>query len=476
MRGNSLRFRMMILFCVVVGTFLLSTYAIIYSIFARELRAQIDRRLNEAATPMVKDLAQNTSDQDVFRLDVPDEYLALLDASGRPLNMSQNWREHPIDVGRLDFADGKPVFRTVQAAGGQMRMELMPFELLKRPVVFAIAGPTRDVDVVLGNFRQMLIVLFPISLLLMGAVSAWYVGRSLSPITELTEQAARLTRVISEPGHVDMKPPKLVSGSRDELGHLASTFNELFACVIAALQQLRQFVSDASHELRTPLSVLQGETELLLSEPRDAKECQKTLEVIHGELRHLSRIVEGLFTLSMADAGQLRVAKDPLYLNEVLEEVCEIAVPLARSKGISIEQNLRQEIASTGDESFLRELFLVFLENAVKYSPPNTRIKVSLNRVNGSAQVQFEDQGIGISSEHLPHIFDRFYRATGSNAVEARSGGLGLAIAQAIVNAHGGKIECETAPGQGSTFTVILPVAGQPATTSPARSTRLTVQ
>ena len=477
MKGGSLRFRMMILFCVVVGGFLLSTYAIIYSIFARELRHQLDRRLSEAATPMVEDLAQNTSEQDVFRLDLPDEYLELLDASGKPLNMSQNWREHPIDVGTLSFSNGQPVFRTVHGADGQMRMELIPFRLLERPVVFAIAGPTRDVDIVLDNFRKGLAVLFPISLLLMGAVSAWYVGRGLSPITELTEQAARLTQLISEPGQVDLKPPRLVSNSRDELGHLASTFNELFARVIAAFQQLRQFVSNASHELRTPLSVLQGETELLLSERRDPKEYRKALEVIHDELRHLSRIVEGLFTLSMADAGQLRVANDALYINEVLEEACEIAVPLARGKGISIEQNLQSEIASTGDESFLRDLFLIFLENAVKYSPPQTRIRVSLGRVNGSAQIQFEDQGMGISSEHLPHIFERFYRAASTDSVEARSGGgLGLAIAQAIANAHGGKIDCQTTLGQGSVFTVILPLPAHDTSSPISQATRVAAQ
>jgi signal transduction histidine kinase len=176
--------------------------------------------------------------------------------------------------------------------------------------------------------------------------------------------------------------------------------------------------------------------------------------------------VEGLFTLSMADAGQLRIANDELYINEVLEEACEIAVPLGRAKGIRIDQNLDQGIASTGDESFLCDLFLVFLENAVKYSPPNTRIKVSLSRVNGAVLVRFEDQGIGISSEHLPHIFERFYRATGSSSVEARSGGLGLAIAQAIVTAHGGKIECQTALGQGSTFTVTLPLQARPGSAS----------
>jgi signal transduction histidine kinase len=150
----------------------------------------------------------------------------------------------------------------------------------------------------------------------------------------------------------------------------------------------------------------------------------------------------------------------------VLEEACEIAIPLGRSKGIRIEQHLEPEIVSTGDEAFLRDLFLVFLENAVKYSPPNSVIQVSLARTNDAVQVRFEDQGIGISAEHLPHIFERFYRGTESAEVEARSGGLGLAIAQAIAHAHGGRIECQTAPGQGSTFTVFLPAAGAAVSTA----------
>lgn len=466
MKRRSLRFRMMLLFCMVVGAFLVCTYAIIYSIFSRELRLQLDRRLNEVAVPMVEDLAANPPDEDFFALQLPDEYMELMDASGAPLNMSRNWREHPIDVGPLNFADDKPIFRTVQGAHGPLRMELIPFVLVHRNVALAVAGPTGDVDVVLSNFRRMLFVLLPVSLLVMGGISAWYVGRSLSPISELTQHAARLAQMVSDPRHADMQAPRLSTSSEDELGRLATTFNELFARVIGVVQQLRQFVSDASHELRTPLAVLCGETELLLSEHRDPEECRRTLEILHGELRHLSHIVEGLFTLSMADAGQLRIVGAPVYLNEVLEEACEIAVPLGRAKGIRIEQDLEPEIISHGDESFLRELFLVFLENAVKYSPPNTRIKVGLGRRNGSVQVRFEDQGVGIAPEHLPHIFKRFYRARGSSGVDTRSGGLGLAIAQAIVRAHGGTIECQTVPNRGSMFTIILPLP--PGQTRPA--------
>jgi signal transduction histidine kinase len=458
MKTRSLRFRMMMLFCLVVGVLLLGTCAITYSIFARELRFQLDRRLNEAGVPMVEDLAANPPDEDVFRLDLPDEYLELLDASGQPLNMSRNWREHPIDVGSLNFLDGKPIFRTVQVATGPLRVELIPFVLSRHPVVLAIAGPTRDVDIVLGNFRKVLIVLIPLGLVLMGAISAWYVGRSLSPITELTNHAARVAQSIAEPHHTDMRPPRLAATSKDELGLLATTFNDLVARVVGVLHQLRQFVSNASHELRTPLAVLQGETELLLSERRAPEEYHNALAVIQGELRHLSRIVEALFTLSMADVGQLKVSADPVYINEIVEEACEMAVPLSRTKNIRIEQVIEPDVISSGDESLLRDLFLAILENAVKYSPRSTRIRVSLVRVDGKVVARFEDQGVGIAPEHLPHIFERFYRGAGQDGGEARSGGLGLAIAEAIAKAHNGRIEVQTELGRGSVFTVILPL------------------
>jgi signal transduction histidine kinase len=121
-------------------------------------------------------------------------------------------------------------------------------------------------------------------------------------------------------------------------------------------------------------------------------------------------------------------------------------------------RNLNQEIAYSGDESFLHELFLIFLDNAIKYSPDGTQIRVSLAQQDGTIRVGFEDQGIGISSEHLSHIFERFYRAAPSSNGDAHSGGLGLAIAQAIARAQGGSIECRSVLGVGSTFTVTLPV------------------
>jgi len=241
-------------------------------------------------------------------------------------------------------------------------------------------------------------------------------------------------------------------------GQLAATFNDLFAQVESALRQLRQFVTDASHELRTPLSVLRGETELLLTEPRSPADYQRALQIIDGELVKLTRIVEGLFTISMADAGRLRLLREPLYLNEVLEEACALAAPYARQKNITIDGDFKDEAPYQGDETFLRQLFLIFLDNAIKYSAPKTSVHVRLERSNSFVRIEFTDQGVGISQSDLPRIFERFYRASQRVPGESRSGGLGLAIAQAIVHAQGGSIDCRSTPGSGSTFTVTLPL------------------
>src|SRR5215472_4730655 len=461
---RSLRFRMMLLFSVVVGCLLAASYLGFYALLAREVRAQVDRQLLEAAGPVVADLNSDPNDEDVSQFNLPDEYFEILDPSGRILQQSRNLTTHPLSIGVQRLDSSRIAFRTLEDGDrGRLRLALVP--LAPRPGsgvrILAFALSTRDADLVLGRFRHLVLVLLPFSLLVTGLVSTWYVGRSLRPIAELTRHAADTTQRVGSSGPQALWTPLTVSNPPDEVGLLAVTFNRLFVRVDSALRQLRQFVSDASHELRTPLSILQGETELLLAEPRSTEQYQKALGVIDEELKKLSRIVEGLFTLSMADAGQLRLARDPLYLNEVLEEACALISPRARAKKIDIQRGLGQEVAYVGDETFLRQLFLIFLENSVKYSPPRTRVRVDLKTVDSRLRISFEDRGTGISKEHLPRIFERFYRVPNPEAGDAHSGDLGLAIAHAIIRSMGGSIACESTPGQGSTFTLNLPLEPQ---------------
>ena len=456
MIAKTLRIRMMLLFCTVVGVLLAASYLAFFGLLAHEVSAQLNRQLMETARPIIADILSEPNAQDVNRLDIPGEFFELLDPAGQVLQRSVNLSA-PIELRGLNPGNSEATFGIAAIGNGQtIRTALIPFQQGGQPRVLAVAIPTFGTNRVLDSFGRIALLLFPLSLLLTAGISAFYVGRSLAPIADLTQHAALMAkRVTNRNGFWTPLP---VTSPHDELGHLAETFNHLLQGVDSAVRQLRQFVTDASHELRTPLAVLHGETELILSKPRSAEDYRKTLCLFDDEFKKLTRIVEGLFTLSMADAGQLHLGFEPLYINEVLEEACAMADSRARTKNIGIKRKLHEEIASFGDEAFLHQLFLIFLDNAIKYSPNDTQVRVVLERRDATIEVRFEDQGIGISSEHLPLIFERFYRAAPGGNGEAHSGGLGLAIAQAIARAQGGTIRCQSTPGLGSTFTIVLPV------------------
>ena len=457
MKAKTLRFRMMVLFTTVVGVLLAGSYLAFWALLSHEIPTQLNHQLIETARPLLADIVTEPDARDVNRLDIAGEFFEVLDSTGTVLQHSKNLTT-PIDLTGISPAVSHPTFGIATIGNAQsVRVALIPFQPGTQSRVLVVAIPTLGTNRVLDSFGRVALLLFPLSLLLTAGISAFYVGRSLAPITALTHHAALMAkRVTNRQGFWTPLP---VSSPHDELGRLADTFNQLLQGVDSAVRQLRQFVTDASHELRTPLAVLHGETELLLSKPRSAEDYQKTLHVFDDEFKKLTRIVEGLFTLSMADAGQLHLMVEPLYINEVLEEACALVSSRARTKNIAIVRELNAEIAHSGDEAFLHQLFLIFLDNAIKYSPDNTQVRVALEQQDGTIRASFADQGIGISNEHLPFIFERFYRAAPSSG-EAQSGGLGLAIAHAIARAQGGFIECHSVLGVGSTFTVVLPVAG----------------
>jgi two-component system OmpR family sensor kinase len=448
---------MMLLFCTVVSVLLVASYLAFWGLLAHEITSQLNHQLQETGRLLIADVAAEPYAHDIERLDIPGEFFELLDANGHVLQKSRNLPT-PITLLPFDPSASQSTYQVVNIGGDQsVRVAIIPFEQANQKRFLAVAIPTFGTNRVLDTFGRIVLILFPISLLLTAGISMIYVGRSLAPIADLTQHAASMAkRVTQSQGFWEPLP---VTTPHDELGRLAETFNDLFRGVDSAVRQLRQFVTDASHELRTPIAVLHGETELLLSKPRTAEEYQKTLSVFDDELKKLTRMVEGLFTLSMADAGQLHLESEPLYINEVLEEACALVSSRARRKGIAILRQLDQEFPYTGDEAFLHQLFLIFLDNAIKYSPEKSIIHVTLEQAEGTIRVRIQDHGIGISAEHLPFIFERFYRAAPSSAGDSHSGGLGLAIAQAIVRAQGGAIECKSNVGLGSSFTVVLPLS-----------------
>jgi heavy metal sensor kinase len=293
--------------------------------------------------------------------------------------------------------------------------------------------------------------------LLLASVGGYFLARkSLSPIASMDRQTQRITaeRLSSR---LDVKNP------RDELGRFATTINDLLTRLETSFKEQQRFIADASHELRTPLAVLRGETEVALSKSRTIEEYEESLALIKDEAERLSRIVEDLFILARqpVDAPALSM-KEPLSLNKVVKDCARAAQVLAMHKGVRLKTDADSpSIVLNGDDELLKRMMLNLLDNAVKYTPQGGEISVLLARQNGSAQIEVRDTGIGIHEADHERIFDRFYRVDKARSRALGGAGLGLSIARWIVELHGGKIEVDSVPGQGSNFIVELPyVAG----------------
>jgi signal transduction histidine kinase len=226
-----------------------------------------------------------------------------------------------------------------------------------------------------------------------------------------------------------------------------------------SFRQIRQFSSDASHELRTPLTVMKGETELVLRRPRETDDYKVVLESNLEEIDRMTRIVDELLFLSRADMGEVKMECLPVPLDTLIEDLHRQASLLGQEQDIQVVLRAIVPAVVLGDELRLRELFLNLLDNAVKYSRHGGTVDIALTIEQTCTRVSITDHGIGIAQEDQSRIFDRFYRTDEARAHTKKGTGLGLAICAWIVESHHGRIEVQSKVGEGSTFTVILPLA-----------------
>jgi len=249
------------------------------------------------------------------------------------------------------------------------------------------------------------------------------------------------------------------SGAGDELDRLAQTLNKMLGRLNVAFQEVRQFSADASHELQTPLTVLKGEIEVGLRSPRRPEEYQAILRSALEETDRIARLVEGLLLLSRSDAGVLRMDRRPVKLKDLIEEVIQEFQPLAGSHSVKLRIGPMEPAQIQGDPDHLRRLLLNLLDNGIKYTRPGGSVEISLRRDEKFAILQVSDTGMGIAKEDQEKVFRRFYRTAAARAQGEIGSGLGLAIARSIVEAHGGRIQVESAVGKGSHFTIFLPLS-----------------
>ncbi len=244
----------------------------------------------------------------------------------------------------------------------------------------------------------------------------------------------------------------------DEIGRLIHTMNDMIGRLHSSFAQTRQFSSDASHELRTPLTIMRGEIELALRSEKTPLEYRETLSSTLEEIVRLKSIIDNLLTLGKADQGVYEMKLEEVHLDALIRDLFDDSELLAESKHINVELRKADPVTIVGDKGRLRQLFLNLVDNAIKYTPEGGHVSLSVERQNGSACVKIEDSGIGIPSDDLKKIFDRFYRVDKARSREMGGSGLGLSIAKWIAELHRGSITVDSEVNKGSRFTVTIPI------------------
>jgi signal transduction histidine kinase len=228
-----------------------------------------------------------------------------------------------------------------------------------------------------------------------------------------------------------------------------------------SVEQMRRFMADAAHELRTPITVVRGRAEVALQRERNSSEYQDALRGIEAESTRIGRIVEDLLTLARADAGERPIERQRVFLDDIVLDSAEAAKALAVRRDVKVDVAEFDEAPITGDPVLIRQLVMILLDNAIKFSPAGAPVEIGVWNSNDGATVRVSDRGPGIPPDQLPHVFDRFYRG---DAARSRAGtsqsegtGLGLSIAQWIAQAHAATIRIDSAIGQGTAVVVQFP-------------------
>lgn len=380
-----------------------------------------------------------------------------LDRSGQIVAQTgvQDLGDLPLDAAVIAEAlAGREVFQTVRLGDEPIRVYTAPVIHAGQIVGVVQQGLLMDDTLqVLAAFRWILLLALPLTLVLASGGGLFLAGRALRPVDQITRAAQTI-------GAHDLSQRLNLDLPDDEVGRLARTFDAMIARLDEAFHRQRRFTADASHELRTPLTIIKGDLSLALARPRNAEYYRRVLAEVDEEVDGMGRLVERLLALARAGAEGVSLQRQATDLSALLADLVEQTRPLAEAKGLDLVAQIAPGLTATVDPDAVTQMMLNLLDNAIKYAPSG-RVRLSAHCTapdDDEVRIAVSDCGPGIPAEHLPHIFDRFYRVDRARSRQMGGAGLGLAIAHELVAAHGGKLTVHSVPGEGSTFTVHLPV------------------
>jgi heavy metal sensor kinase len=358
--------------------------------------------------------------------------------------------------------------RTSKGEPVKVRGGIVYSEKHAAPYYVAIGASYADNDKTLREYTWIFAGVIPGALILGSLLGYFMSGRALTPVLAVARAARRISG-----SNLSLRIPTRDAG--DELDTLTLTFNRMIERLEASFQQMRQFSADVSHELRTPITAIRGQLEVALFTAQTTDQYREAMFNALTDIDRLSQIVRALFLLSQAESGQVVLQKSRLNLCEVVDELIEQFQIPAEAVGVRLTAELPAGCPAEVDRVQIERMITNLLSNALKFTPEGGAVRVSLQVQPEFIELVVLDTGRGIATEHLPHIFDRFYRVLGNGTAPSPEQGLGLGLSFVawIVKAHNGKIEVESTPGKGTRFTIRLPnegvasdtmeLAGQPA-------------
>jgi heavy metal sensor kinase len=320
-----------------------------------------------------------------------------------------------------------------------------------KPMMLRVLSSRADLDRDFQSYVWMFFTLVPIAVLSALTVGYFLAGNLLAPIKRINATVKKITA-----NRLTERLPVL--NANDELGELAGALNDTFDRLQKSIDSMRRFTSDAAHELRSPVAVIRTETEIALRKPRSAAEYRRVVQSTFDETTRLGAMLDHLLTLSRHDSGVQPLSREEVPIGAVLQDVVTRCEPLAQDKGLVLDTQQIPNCFVLGHDVWLSQLFFNLIENAIKFTPAQVgRVTVSGRSHGKVVEFQIADNGIGIAAEHIPLVFERFYRSDKSRE-HYRGTGLGLSICKSIVEAHQGSIEMQSHLGQGTTVTVELPM------------------
>jgi heavy metal sensor kinase len=456
---RSIRLRLTLWYVLLIAIILACFSAGIYLTLRHNLYANLNDSLEARANdllPLVRYEGTRPTLSASVSADSPDlgeQFVRVYDASGQvTFDDSGEAGAVPVDREALQRAlTGGTDTHGVSVNGEPFRVRVVPIEQNGRLAgALEVGRAAADESDTLNTLLLILGTAYPVTLAVASLGGIFLASRALSPIDKLTRLAHRISAEdLSQ--RLDLQLPD------DEVGRLARTFDEMIARLDEAFRRQRQFTADASHELRTPLTAVKGQVEVALQKERSSEAYREVLQTVNEEVDRLIRMVGSLLTLARADAGQIPIAFELVSLADLVGAAVEQVHPMAEKRGLELGVAPGPSVVLQADEDLLLQLLLNLLDNAIKYTPSRGQVTAGWTADDTQIELWVRDTGAGIGPEHLPHIFDRFYRADKARSRAEGGVGLGLSICRWIAQAHGGSISVESAPREGSTFTARLP-------------------